>query len=78
MVREGKRAVKEYGAGSVTYSCMSMGFLMVEEKLSEAIGIPAINPVKVAVKMAEMFVDLGITHSKGAYPIPPSFRHLTQ
>lgn len=78
MVREGKRAVKEYGAGSVTYSCMSMGFLMVDEKLSGAIGVPAINPVKVAVKMAEMFIALGITHSKGAYPIPPSLKHLIQ
>ncbi len=74
MVGEGKRAVQEYGAASVTYSCMSMGFLMVDERLSEAIGIPAVNPVKAAVKMAEMLIDLGITHSKGAYPSPPSFR----
>lgn len=76
MVREGKRAVKEYGAGAVTYSCMSMGFLMVDEKLTEAIGVPAVNPVKVAVKMAEMLLDLGITHSKGAYPIPPGLKEL--
>jgi allantoin racemase len=76
MVREGRRAIKEYGAGSVTYSCMSMGFLMVDEKLTDAIGVPAINPVKVAVRMAEMLIDFGITHSKGAYPIPPSLKDL--
>jgi allantoin racemase len=51
-----------------------MGFLMIDERLTEEIGVPAINPVKVAVKTAEMLIDLGITHSKWAYPIPPSLR----
>ena len=74
MVREGRRAVEEYGAASVTFGCMSMGFLMVDEKLSEDIGVPAVNPVKVAVKTAETLIDLGITHSKKAYPVPPSLR----
>ena len=74
MVREGRRAVEEYGAASVTFGCMSMGFLMVDEKLSEDIGVPAVNPVKVAVKTAETLIDLGLTHSKRAYPVPPSLR----
>jgi allantoin racemase len=72
MAREGRRAVEEYGACSVTYGCMSMGFLMVDEGLTEEIGVPAVNPVKAAVKMAETLIDLGITHSKRAYPVPPS------
>jgi allantoin racemase len=72
MVREGRRAVDEYGACSVTYGCMSMGFLMVDDRLTEEIGVPAINPVKAAVKLAEALIDLGITHSKRAYPVPPS------
>ena len=74
MVREGKRAVDEYGASSVTYGCMSMGFLMIDDKLTEEIGVPAINPVKAAVKVAEMLIDLGVTHSKLAYPFPPSLQ----
>jgi len=74
LVREGRRAVREFGASSVTYGCMSIGFLMVDERLSKEIGVPAVNPVKVAVKAAEMFIDLGLTHSKLAYPIPPSLR----
>jgi allantoin racemase len=74
MVREGKKAVKEHGACAVTYGCMSMGFLMVDDKLTKAIGVPAINPVRAAVRVAEMFIDLGITHSKGSYPIPASFK----
>jgi len=72
MVREGKRAVEEFGASSVTYGCMSMGFLVVDDELSGEIGVPAVNPVKVAVKTAEMLIDLGITHSKLTYPVPPS------
>jgi allantoin racemase len=51
-----------------------MGFLMVDEELSEGIGVPAVNPVKAAVKTAEALIDLGITHSKRAYPIPPSLK----
>ncbi|MGD2142280.1 MAG: aspartate/glutamate racemase family protein [Candidatus Bathyarchaeota archaeon] len=74
MVREGRKAVEEYGAASVTYGCMSMGFLMIDEKLSEEIGIPAVNPVKAAVKTAEIMLDMGITHSKRAYPVPPSMK----
>ncbi len=74
MVREGRRAVEEHGADSVTYGCMSMGFLMVDDELSQEIGVAAVNPVKTAVKVAEMFIDLGLTHSKLAYPIPPSLR----
>jgi allantoin racemase len=74
MVREGRKAVEEYGASSVTYGCMSMGFLMVDERLTGEIGVPAVNPVKVSVKTAEALIDLGLTHSKLAYPIPPSLR----
>lgn len=74
MAREGRDAVEKYRACSVTYGCMSMGFLMVDERLTEEIGVPAVNPVKAAVKMAETLIDLGITHSKRAYPVPPSLR----
>jgi allantoin racemase len=74
MAREGLVAVEEYGAGAVTFGCMSMGFLMVDERLSEAIGVPVVNPVKAAVKTAEMLVELGITHSKLVYPLPPSLK----
>jgi allantoin racemase len=74
MVREGKRAVKEFGADSVTFGCMSMAYNMYDEELTEEIGVPAVNPVKTAVKAAEMFIDLKLTHSKIAYPVPPSLR----
>jgi len=59
----------------VTYGCMSMGFLMVDDKLTKVIGAPAINPVRAAVRVAEMFIDLKITHSKQSFPVPPGLRN---
>jgi allantoin racemase len=73
MIRAGHEAVKKYGAASVTYGCMSMGFLMVDDELSESTGVPSVNPVKTAVNFAEMCIKLGITHSKKVYSIPPSY-----
>lgn len=57
-------------AGDATFGCMSMGFLMVEERLGDALVVPVVNPVKAAVKTAEMLVELGVTHSKLVYPVP--------
>ena len=74
MIREGKKAVKEYGACALTFGCMSMGFLMVEDLLTEEIGVPVINPVTISVKTAEMCIDLGINHSRLMFPTPPSLR----
>jgi allantoin racemase len=74
MIREGKKAVEQHGACSLTFGCMSMGFLMVDEMLTEEIGVPVVNPVKTAVKMAEVYIDLGLTHSPIMYPTPPSLR----
>jgi len=47
---------------------------MVDDKLAQEIGVAVVNPVKTAVKAAEMFIDLGLTHSKKYYPIPPSLK----
>jgi allantoin racemase len=73
MFQEGNNAIINHRAGSITFGCMSMGFLMIDEKLSDALGVPVINPVKVSVRIAEIMIDLGLVHSKIAYPIPPSF-----
>ena len=32
--------------------------------------VPVVNPGQVAYKMCEMFLQLGLTHSKKAYPAP--------
>ncbi|MFP3951741.1 MAG: aspartate/glutamate racemase family protein [Candidatus Bathyarchaeia archaeon] len=73
LLEEGRKAVEEHGAASLTYGCMSIGFQMLDKKLEEALHVPAINPVKTAVRVAEMLIDLKISHSKLTFPYPPNF-----
>ena len=40
------------------------------EHLRATLGVPVINPGLLAIKMAELFVELGLAHSKAAY-MPP-------
>jgi allantoin racemase len=63
----GVEASKRKGAGCVVLGCMSMAFLLVDE-LVETSDMPVINPLKTAIKTAEMFVDLGALHSRVTYP----------
>jgi len=69
-IKQGKLAVKEDSVDAITYSCMSVAFLDIDEKLSDELRVPVINPAKAAVRMAETFVDFKMTHSKISYPIP--------
>ena len=38
--------------------------------LRETLDVPVINPGLLAIKMAELFVELGLAHSKLAYMSP--------
>lgn len=42
--------------------------------LAEHLPVPVINPGLVAYKICEMFLDLGLSHSKTAYPSPESIQ----
>ena len=74
MVREAKIAMAEDGADAFTYGCMSMAFMDVDKRLEEELKVPFINPAKVAVKVAEMYIDLGIMHNKITFPTPENYR----
>jgi allantoin racemase len=63
------KAIKEDGAEAVTLGCG--GFADMAEELSEKHGIPVIEGVGCAVKLAESFVSLGMKNSKiGGYATP--------
>ena len=64
---ESVNLAKEKGAGSIVLGCMSMAFLMVDELFLDGL-LPIINPLKVAIKTAEMFVELKLKQSKITYP----------
>lgn len=70
MLEFGREVISE-GADSIVLGCMSMGFLEVAEDMEKELGIPVINPSKVALKMTEAFAGIGYAHSKKAYYTPP-------
>ena len=75
IAREGRRARDEEGAGAIVLGCGGMADL--REQLSEAIGLPVVEGVSAAVKLAESLVDLGLRTSKHgdlAYPIAKPFK----
>ena len=62
----GKRLMDEQGAEAIVLGCGATTGLAPQ--LSQALGIPVLDPGRTAVKFAEMLVDLGLSHSKKAYP----------
>jgi len=57
---------KENGAGAAVLGCMSMAFRTANTKWDA--GIPVINPLSAAIKVAESFVDMGVQQSRVTYP----------
>ena len=68
----GRLAVEEDGADVLVLGCMSMAFLDVTGDVQRRVGVPVVNPVVAALKTAEMTVLMELTHSKLAYPTPPT------
>ena len=71
MVREGEAARDRDRADVIIMGCMSMAFQDRQHDLSRALGIPVVNPVYAAVKLMQVFCELGLRHSRRAYPVPP-------
>jgi len=71
MVREGEFARDQDRADVVIMGCMSMAFQDRQTDMAKILGIPVINPVHAAVKMMQALCDLGLRHSRRAYPVPP-------
>lgn len=72
-----RRAVEEDGADALVLGCMSMGFLEAHMEIAAEVGVPVVNPVYAALRMAEALHGAGLTHSKRAYPLPPKLRSVT-
>lgn len=65
---KGVESAMQKGAGCVVLGCMSMAFLLVDDIIERKVELPIVNPLKIAIKTAEMFVDLGAKHSRITYP----------
>jgi allantoin racemase len=62
--------VKEDRADAFLFGCMTMSFLDMGDEVAAAVGAPAVNAGKAALKHAEMLVSMGLSHSKKAFPLP--------
>jgi len=62
------------GADCIILGCISLAFSGVDRLVAQEVGVPCINPILTALKMAEGQVATGITHSKKAYPLPHKLR----
>ena len=62
--------VKQDRADAFLFGCMTMSFLDMGEEVAAAVGAPAVNAGKAALKHAEMLVSMGLSHSKTAFPMP--------
>lgn len=75
LVEASIRAVDEDGAHAIVFGCTGMkgcaAALRAGLEARGYAGIPVIDPVIAAFKVAEAVADLGITHSKRTYPTPP-------
>ncbi|KZC34728.1 hydrogenase expression protein HupH [Rhodanobacter sp. FW510-R12] len=63
-----RKAIKEDGADVIVLGSTTMH--QSHTYLSERLPVPVINPGQVAWKLCEMFLTLGLRHSRKAYPAP--------
>ena len=69
LIEVSRQSVEEDRADVLVLGCGTLSFRAAE--LQEAVGVPVINPLQVALRTAEMLVAGNLTHSKRSYPVPP-------
>ncbi|MFI0843031.1 aspartate/glutamate racemase family protein [Mesorhizobium sp. IMUNJ 23232] len=70
LIEVAETCVRQDRADAFLFGCMTMSFLDLADEISAAVGAPAVNAGKAALKHAEMLVSMGLSHSKTAYPYP--------
>jgi len=63
----GERMILEDDADTLILCCMSMAFQGVATELSQRLGVSVIDPVAVAVTLAESLARIGLSHSPRLY-----------
>lgn len=75
LVEQAAQAVRDDGAHVIVFGCTGMTGLAeeVEEGLKKEgiTDVPVIDPAVLALKVAEALADMGLSHSKRTYPVPP-------
>lgn len=68
LLAEGRKAIEEDGADVIVLGSTTMH--QSHAYLAEHLPVPVINPGVVAYKLCEMLLELGLSHSKVAFPNP--------
>ena len=68
LTEEGRKAIEEDGADVILLGSTTMH--QAGDYMSAHLPAPVINPGPVAIKLTESFVQLGLMHSKVAFPSP--------
>lgn len=66
------KAIREDGADVIVLGSTTMH--QSHAYLASKLPVPVLNPGVIAYKLCEMFLDLGLTHSKKAYPSPETLK----
>lgn len=69
LVEVSHQSIEEDRADVLILGCGTLSFRAAE--LQERLGIPVINPLQVTLRMAELLVASGLSHSKRSHPLPP-------
>ncbi len=70
--RESRRAIEEDGADVIVLGSTTMH--QSYDYLRERLPVPVVNPGLVTYKLCEMFLELGLAHSKHAFPSPEALK----
>jgi allantoin racemase len=75
LTEQSGKAVTDDGAHLIVFGCTGMIGLAgdVKEGLEDLgiVDVPVLDPPILAVKVAEALADMGLSHSKRTYPLPP-------
>jgi allantoin racemase len=66
-----KDMIEEDRANVIVLGCTALSHEIDLQSIMTELGIPVIDPWVVAIKIAFMLVEVGLSHSKVAYPSPP-------
>jgi allantoin racemase len=63
-----REAIEKDRADVLVMGCGTLSFR--SEELAAELGVPVVNPLRAALRMAELCVSSGLSHSKRSYPTP--------
>jgi len=66
-----RQAVEEDGADVIVLGCTALSHEIDLKPIVQEVGVPILDPFIVAIKMAQLLIESGLSHSKAAYPQPP-------